>query len=282
MRHAKSAKRPSQAIGAVAEQITPGVPLDEETRKMLDLIARLIARGNFERAPAAAYFKSRLDRSPVGMHAIRQRQSDHTVLPAEVITQWHNLPDYLLNGRPRPLPARGTGLSIASLVRRLDPHADADEILKYLIDTRSVARVGNRFLPSARIVRHRLAPAQQQIHHRRVILALAQTVESNARQADRFAKKSTDNSSEYPGIYQFVTIGFVPESQMEEFRKEMRQLNDETLLLVDGVMARRSQKRKRGEHLVPVGEVIFMSENCPAVSRPAASRSAKTRRSRRT
>lgn len=114
-----------------------------------------------------------------------------------------------------------------------------------------------------------------------MILALAQTVESNARQAELSAKEPADDSGD-SGTYQFASIGFVPESQMEEFRKEMRQLNDQTLVLVDGVMARRSQKRKRGERLVPVGEVIFMSENSPLVSLPAAFRTTKARRSRRT
>jgi len=81
-------------------------------------------------------------------------------------------------------------------------------------------------------------------------------------------------------MYEFAAVGFVPESQMEEFREEMRQLNDETLLLVDGVMARRSRRRKRGERLVPMSEVIFISENSPLASPPAASRTGKVRRSK--
>jgi hypothetical protein len=68
---------------------------------------------------------------------------------------------------------------------------------------------------------------------------------------------------------------------MREFRKEMRQLNDETLVLVDGVMARRSQKRKPAERLVPVSEVIFMSENSPLAPPAAARRTLNPRRPKR-
>jgi hypothetical protein len=153
----------------------------------------------------------------------------------------------------------------------LDPHADPDEILKYLIETRAIERVGNHFLPTTRIVKYRRQPAQQQIHHRRVALALAQTLETNARHAERSARESAYEPPEDARIYEFASTGFVPESQMREFRKEMRQLNDETLVLVDGVMARRSQKSKPTERLVPVSEVIFMSENSP-LAPPAAAR----------
>jgi hypothetical protein len=160
----------------------------------------------------------------------------------------------------------------------LDPDADPGAILNYLIKTPAVKRVGNHFLPSSRIVKHRRAPAQQQIHHRRVMLAFARMLESNARQVELSAEGAPDESREDSRMNQFVSTGFVPESQMQEFRKEMRQLNDETLVLVDGVMARRSQKRKRGERLVPVSEAIFMSENTPLAPPIAASRIARSQR----
>jgi hypothetical protein len=162
----------------------------------------------------------------------------------------------------------------------LDPHADPKQILKYLIETRAVERVvGDYFLPTTRIIKHRRKPAQQQIHHRRAALALARTLETNARHAELFAGKLADEPAGDSRIYQFASTGFVPESQMQEFRKEMHQLNDETLVLVDGVMARLSQKRKRAEQLVPVSEVIFMSENSPlAPPSPGTPRSPNSRR----
>jgi len=160
MRKAKRAKQPPQTTGVPTGKTVLPVPLDEETRQMLDLIAQLVARGHFERTAAADYFKDRLDRAPVAMQNIRQQQPDHTFLPSEVITQWGSLPEYLSNGQPRPLTARGRRLSIEALVRRLDPDADADTILRYLIDTRAVERVGRQFVLTSRIIKHRRAPAQ--------------------------------------------------------------------------------------------------------------------------
>jgi hypothetical protein len=61
-------------------------------------MARLIARGNFERVAAAEYFKRCLELAPLTTHTIRQEPTDQTFLPSEVITQWHNLPEYLSNG----------------------------------------------------------------------------------------------------------------------------------------------------------------------------------------
>jgi hypothetical protein len=281
MRQSKSAKPQSQTKGASALAVAPALPLDRATQELLDLTARLIARGDFDRAAAAEYFKRRLELAPAITYSVPADPTDQTFLPGEVITQWHNLPEYLLNGRPRPLYAKRTRLSIAALVRRLDPNADPNGILRHLIETRAIERVGSHFLPTTRIMKYRRQPAQQQIHHRRVALALAQTLETNARHAERSARESAYEPPEDARLYEFASTGFVPESQMQEFRKEMRQLNDETLVLVDGVMARRSQKRKRGERLVPVSEVIFMSENSPLVPSKATPRTASRRQSKR-
>jgi len=279
MRKVKRAKRQPNATATIAGALSSAAPLDEETRELLDLMARLIARGNFERASAADYFKRCLELAPAATHPVRHEPADQTFLPSEVITQWHNLPEYLSNGQPRRLPAKGR-LSIASLVRRLDPHAGSQQILKYLMETRAVERVGHHFfLPTTRIISHRRKPAQQQIHHRRTALALARTLETNARHAELFADELADEPPGDSRIYQFASTGFVPGSQMLEFKKEMHQINDKTLVLVDGVMARLSQKRRRGEQLVSVSEVIFMSEDCPlAPPSPGTPRAPNSRR----
>lgn len=281
MRPNRSPKRQSRAGGASASAVAPTLPLDRATQELLDSTARLIARGDFDRTAAAEYFKRSLELAPLITYRIQPDPMDQTFLPGEVITQWHNLPEYLLNGRPRPLYARRTRLSIAALIRRLDPHADTDEVLKHLTETRAIEPVGKRFLPTTRIMKYRRQPAQQQIHHRRVALALVRTLETNARHAERSAREAAYDPPEDARIYEFASTGFVPESQMQEFRKEMRQLNDETLVLVDGVMARRSQKRSRGEKLVAVSEVIFMSENSPLAPFTATRRTASRRQRKR-
>jgi hypothetical protein len=73
------------------------------------------------------------------------------------------------------------------------------------------------------------------------------TLESNARQTSERQ-------------YQFTTDGTVPESQLQQFRKEMQESSDRTLMLADAAMFRQSQTRKRGERGLPVTLGIFMSE----------------------
>jgi hypothetical protein len=285
MRPAKRTKRLASAVGRTAEATASEGALDELTRELIDLFAQLIARGNVEREAAAEYLKTRLNVAPAARHRVRQHagragvrknEPDQTFLPSEVITQWHHLSDFLSNGQPRPLKARGSRLSIASLVRRVNARADPDEVLKYLLATSAVKRVGNHYVPTTRMIKHQLVPVQQQMHHERLTLALLRTVEWNARHAEGAA----DESGEQSRAYQSTTTGFIPESQMQEFRTEIRQLNDVMLVLVDGAMARRAQERKQGERLVPVSEAIFISENSPLAPLPAATR--KVRRGKPT
>jgi hypothetical protein len=87
MRKVKRAKRQPHATRTIAGALTPAAPLDGETRELLDLMARLIARGHFERVAAADYFKRCLELAPAATHRVRQEPTDQTFLPSEVITQ---------------------------------------------------------------------------------------------------------------------------------------------------------------------------------------------------
>src|SRR5438874_13533717 len=53
---------------------------------------------------------------------------------AHTLTLWFSDPEYLdSRGNPRPLPIRGTGPSLESLSRRLDPRVGVSEVLPPLL-----------------------------------------------------------------------------------------------------------------------------------------------------
>lgn len=226
--------------------------MDSAALESIELFALLLARCNFSRTEALEHFRFCLDQLPatVGFPGDSDEApaEDHYV-PAEVLTQWHLLPQYVQkDGQPRALRANGAGLTVASIVRRVHPRSNPEQILKYLLSIRAVTRVGNRYIPRERIARHRLSPRLQRIHHFLAVLALLRTVENNARQDAKTRQ------------YQFTTDGSIPESQLVEHRKDMAEVGDQTLMFADEAMFRRSVKPRRGERAIPVTLGVFMSE----------------------
>jgi hypothetical protein len=125
-------------------------------------------------------------------------------------------------------------LTVASIVRHVRPRSNPDQILNYPLSIRAVTRVGNRYIPRERIARHRLSPRLQRIHHFLAVLSLLRTVEGNVRQHTTMRQ------------YQFTADGSIPQSQLADFRKDMAELGDQTLVFADEAMFRRSALPRRG------------------------------------
>jgi hypothetical protein len=232
--------------------------MDTAALESIELFALLLARCNFSRSQALEHFRFCFDElsASVGLPSGADDDvAEDVYVPAEVLTQWHLVAQYVQkDGRPRALRANGTGFTVASLVRRVDPRADPEQILKYLLSIRAVTRVGNRYIPRDRIARHRFSPRLQRIHHFLAVLALLRTVEGNVRQ-DRQTRQ-----------YQFTTDGTIPENQLVDFRKDMAEVGDQTLVFADEAMFRLSTSPRRGESAIPVTLGVFMSEGRPLPS----------------
>jgi hypothetical protein len=247
------------------------MPLDAAAREAIELFSLLLSRCNYARSAASLHFERCLDALPrqIGLKTVTKTESaDDYYVPAEVLTQWHLLPQYVQeNGQPRALRANGAGLTVASIVRRVSRSANPVRILEYLLSIRAVERVGSRYIPRDRIARHRRSPRLQRIHNFLATLALLRTVERNARQ---------------PGSgrwYQFTTDGHVPESQLKQFAREMREASDHTLFIADEAQLRRRLLRQGGERNLPVTLGIFMSEGrrLPSLVRGAKGQQLKTK-----
>jgi hypothetical protein len=234
-------------------------PLDLVAREAIELFALLLARCNFSREAAGEEFKRCLLLLPeeIGHPPAAESepaQDDHYV-PAEVLTQWHLLPQCVAgDGQPRALRAKGPGLTVASIVRRVQRRANPDHVLEYLLRVRAVRAVGSRFIPRERIVRHRVSSRQQRRDNLLSALALLRTVERNVRQ---------DGQGRW---YQYTTDANIPESQCVVFAQEMREVSDQTLQTADEAMFRRRLTRMRGERNLPMTVGVFMSEGQPLPS----------------
>jgi hypothetical protein len=159
----------------------PGIPLDAVGREALELFARAFARCGFAPSEAARLFREISEHLPaiLGRHGTgSSTQSDEA---AHVLTLWFTEPEYLMHGEPRPLFLRGSAPSIENLVRRIQPGPGVDAVMEYLLATRTVRRIGRRYIPRARAVRHRGAPRSQSAHSLRILLGLLRNVEHNAR-----------------------------------------------------------------------------------------------------
>jgi len=247
---------------------SPPRPLDAAAREVIELFALVLARCNLSRSEASQHFKKILDSLPASLGAVSDSREDleRDGVPADVLTVWHMQPEYVSNGQPRPLPARGAALSVASIVRQVSRTAKPADVLEYLIRIGAVKQVGNLYLPVDRVVQHRLSPRLQRLHHLRVAAALLRTLERNARQ---------DGTTRW---YQFATDGTIPASQREGCAQEIWEASNQTLMLADSLMFRRSQKRKPNEPLVPVTLGIFWSEADPRIPKAESSQRRATAR----
>src|SRR5882757_10588892 len=227
------------------------VLIHSEVLECLELFALLLVRCNVPRELAIRHFSVCMEQLPPDLGATttgdaESPQSDY--VPAEVLTRWHVAPKWVgPDGQPRALPTSGTQLSVAALVREVDPTADAQQILKYLVSIRAVTRVGKRYVPLERKARHRLSGRRLRAFNFRASLALLRVVESNVREGR--ARQ-----------YQFTTDGNVPEHRLADFREAMTDLADATLMSADNEMVRESTSSQRGARAVPMTLGVFLGE----------------------
>jgi hypothetical protein len=165
------------------KNITPqvGIPLDPVGQEALELLARVFARCGFAPAATAQAFVEIGDRVPAALGRNGTGSSTQSDDAAHVLTLWFTEPEYLLEGKPRPISLRGATPSIENLVRRIQPGPTVDAVMQYLLATRTLRRVGRKYVPRARAVRHRGSPRSQSARSLRILLGLLRNIEHNAR-----------------------------------------------------------------------------------------------------
>jgi hypothetical protein len=158
-----------------------GIPLDPLAREALERVARVFARCGFPPAETARVFKQTCEHIPISLGRHGTGTSNQSDDAAHVLTLWFTEPEYLQDGQPRPLFLRGAAPSIEALVRHIQPGPTVNAVMQFLLATRALRRIGRRYVPRARTVRHRGSPRSQSAHSLRILLGLLRNVEHNAR-----------------------------------------------------------------------------------------------------
>lgn len=182
----------------------PSIPLDDRAQEILQLTALLLARCNYSRVDLQRSFERALASIPGWVGAEGRDGGAPNDIPGEVLTRWHLLPRYSLDGQPRPLPAEGR-LSLTSLIRSISRRADPRLIRAQLISTQSVRFDRGLYLPQERALRLRRDARLQSRHHIRIVRYLLRTVEGNARREEALRR------------FEFITAGAVPRELFSKF-----------------------------------------------------------------
>lgn len=171
-----------------------------------------------------------------------------------VMTMWFSDPAYLdARGNPRPLPLRGSGLSIEALARRIDPTLEVGAVLQFLKRGGSVKRAGTRYVPRDRVTI--LRGRESMTTFLRGLFGLLKTLEHNSRQGRR-ARGWLELFARNPRF---------PVSAVEGFEKRVRRVADRLLLQLDADMHRRECAAAKGERTVRLGVGVYRFEEDPVL-----------------
>jgi len=184
-----------------------------------------------------------------------------------IVTVWFLEPRYLdPKGNPRPLPLHGPGLSIETLAKRVDRSLRAKDVLRHLIGTRALRRVGTRYIPRNRLESLRGAGGPYHSRSLRSLSAMLRTLEHNSAPA-----RLT------PGWFEvFSRNPRFPVKDCAALDKRLRQGGMRFLEQIDADMHRRERRRKTGERTVPLGVAIRQFEEQPLRGRSRRRRSKRS------
>jgi hypothetical protein len=99
---------------------------------------------------------------------------------SHIIAHWYTDPKYLdAADKPRPLPLHARGVSLASLIRRVFPQKDANEVAHSLVASGAVRRAGTRYVPVRRHVWWARTGPSVHVHGLTSLMGMLRTVGHN-------------------------------------------------------------------------------------------------------
>jgi hypothetical protein len=130
-----------------------GEPLDAAAAEAIERFARVMAHCGFAHKTLARAFEQAIAATNVKTDPKQRQVLRELPEAAHVVTLWCSSPDYVdERGAPRPLPARGSQRSIEALARSVDPSLDLGELLRYLLRTQTLRKVGKTYALNRRWV----------------------------------------------------------------------------------------------------------------------------------
>jgi hypothetical protein len=227
-----------------------GIPLDPVGREALELLARVFARCGFAPAATARAFAKISERLPTALGGHGTGSSTQSDDAAHVLTLWFTEPEYLVDGEPRPLYLHGATPSIENLVRRIQPGPTVDAVMDYLLATRALRRIGRKYVPRARAVRHRGSPRSQSARSLRILLGVLRNVEHNARPR-RAGPSWPEFTADCPQFPIRLRAAFDVRAEKEALATTRQK---------DAEMRRAESSRRPGEPTVPLSFGVYVFE----------------------
>ena len=171
---------------------------------------------------------------------------------AHTLTLWFSDPEYLdSSGNPRPLPVRGTGPSLESLSRRVDPRLDVLEVLRHLLRGSVLRRVKTRYVPRDRVLLLRGFGSLYHSRSLRTLLAVLSTLDHNGQ------------SRSAAWFERFAVNACIPVSQVPGFDQRLRHRGNRFIVETDADLLSCERARKANEPMVCVGVGAYRFEEQP-------------------
>ncbi len=257
------------------------VPLDAAAQEAIDRFARVMARCGYAAHAVAQAFEGAM--AAIHGKTKRRRPTGLRELPdaAHLVTFWCLSPDYVdEQGTPYPLAARGPGRSLEGLVRRVNRSLDLDEVLRYLVRTQTVRKVGRTYALNRRWILLRGVSGPTHSRMIRGLAGMLRTLEHNL-SAETDAQSWFEFTAENPRF---------PVSQLPAFDRRLRRVGLGCLRKLDVFMQQCEAERDPTEPTVWLGVGMHRFQQdlrdptpsrVPSDLRLSPSRPSKKRRRRR-
>ena len=186
----------------------------------------------------------------------------------QVMAHWHSDPQYLdSRGAPLPLPLKGPGPSLASLIERALPQGDPSGVISALRHVNGIHRQGSRYRPTGRQLAYQHQRVIGWLHGLTALLGLLRTVEHN------IAHPNGETLLERAAVHPRFPVRYLP-----EIHQRFKDRATTFLWQIDGEMRKRGRPSSPAKG-VRLGVGIFAFEDPPTTGR--ASGSSKGLRPRR-
>ena len=175
-----------------------------------------------------------------------------------VITSWHSDAQYLdSQGAPIPLPLSGPGPNLRSLIRRVLPSANVEEVIRSLIDLKGIRRRGRFYTPTDQYLTYNHQRLSALAHGLTALLGMLRTVEHNlASSRDRTLFERAAINPSFPAV------------ELAAFHRRFKALAGDFLWTIDGDMRRREKKHSGGRRSrLGIGIFAFEEPQSPSTKR---------------
>jgi hypothetical protein len=199
----------------------------------------------------ASAFHEACERLPENLFRSGQTLNHELLESGHVLSVWLSDPNYLdQQGQPLPIRLRGAAPSLEALIDRVSSGLQIEQVVKYLVRTGSITKVGRRYAVRRTSVSVSREPELAYAHGLQTVLALLHTIENNAPpiQDRHLCFEFTAGNTRFPTRLR------------GEFDTRLRRLGMDFLRRLDADMRRAEDSRRPGEPTLRMTVGLFQSE----------------------